>query len=99
MAWLEHLDDFSDEFEEHWNRYTFDATGERVPLPADWRDSVERWLEHGLTLRELHRYIDRTMAAPRSGPGGHFRYLAGCAWGELTDRQEMARRLIEDGQV
>lgn len=70
---------------------------ERRPVHLDdnWRESVTRFLSAGLTIGDLERLIDITMNKPNLRNLDTFRYFCGCAWREITDLQESARRIIE----
>lgn len=64
------------------------------PLPASWRDSVERFVSLGLPEEEMYRLLGVAMG--RGIPAAdRFRFLCGCCWRAITDLQEDARRLIE----
>lgn len=66
-----------------------------LPLDANWRESVARFLSSGLTIADLKRLIGVAMRKPGLPTGDVFRYFCGCAWREITDLQESARRIIE----
>lgn len=84
------------EFDRLWSGWTYTDSGEPIPRDDDWRESVTRFLEHGLNLTELERLIRGAMHHRARYP---FRYFCWLAWREIGERQEAARRLIEDGQV
>lgn len=77
--------------------WRFDS-GSALDRPGDWPDTVQRFLGLGLTMDDLRRFIDVAMRS-RAKNGDVWRYFCGCCWNEVADRQELARRLIEDGQV
>ena len=62
-----------------------------------WKDSIARFMANGLTIDELIAMIPAAM--DRHRVRNRFRYFCGIAWGEISERQELARRLIEDGEV
>lgn len=81
-----------DEFLAAWNRWRiFD---EPVPLDENWRPAVLGWLEAGLEMEDLTHFIEVAMRS-QAYPDNKFRYFAGCAWNELTLRQQMAHRHLE----
>lgn len=64
------------------------------PLPAAWRDSVERFVSLGLPEEEMYRLLGVAMG--RALPADErFRFFCGCCWRAITDLQEDARRLLE----
>lgn len=90
------MQSFYDEWAEYggnWDDYTAN-----YGLPYNFSDTIERLLEGGLNLAELKRYIGIAMTA-NVGRKQVWRYFCGCCWRELTHRQELARRLIEDEEV
>lgn len=87
------LDELLGLFDATWNTY-----GCSVPRSAGWATSVETFLARGLSLDELFRYVDVAMTS-RVGTDQVWRYFCGCCWREIGDRDELARRLIEDGAI
>jgi hypothetical protein len=68
------------------------------PQPEDWYASIERFYLAGLDSADLFDFA-AIAATSRASWGGIWKYFCGCCWREITDRQELARRLIEDGEV
>lgn len=66
-----------------------------IPLDPNWRDSVARFLSQGLTSFDLERLLEVAMRRPNISKDERFRYFCGCAWREITNLQESARRIIE----
>lgn len=100
-AQLEGLDATLVEFDEQWMGYhTNPYVGQpaQIPRPNDWAQSVSRFLEQGLTLPELKHFTAVAMNS-KADSGQVFRYFCGCCWREISERQELARRMIEDGEV
>lgn len=87
-------------FESVWQDWTYSVGNERrgIPLPNDWRASVTRWLAAGLSVEDFKHLVRVAMEGP-APVNEKWRYFCGCCWRSLTDRQELARRLIEDGEV
>jgi hypothetical protein len=87
------------QWKQAWDRWYVGGDEERtVPLPRTWASSIERFLTQGLTATELEVNIRTAMEGPAM-PADTFRYFCGVCWRELTERQELARRLIEEGKV
>lgn len=83
-------------FDHRWNH--FDSANGTVPRPADWRQSVERFLDQGLEIGELTTFLELAMNS-KVIHREVWRYFCGCCWKEISKRQELARRLIEDGDI
>lgn len=77
-----------------------EAFGDLDQVPDDWPSSIERFIGLGFDAHDFRRYVEVT--ARKFGwrsRWGHWRYFCGCVYTELGDRQELARQLIEDGEV
>jgi hypothetical protein len=86
-------------FDAQWQSWRDHAgEGDHLPRPANWSDTIERFLESGLSWEELGRYTEVAMRS-RANPNKTWNYFCGCAWKEIGRRQELARRLIEDEEV
>lgn len=68
------------------------------PRDDDWERSLCSFFDAGLDLTDLLNFIPVAMRS-KANVDKVWRYFCGCCWNEITDRQEMARRLIEDGKV
>lgn len=66
-----------------------------IPLDENWQESITRFLSLGLTVDRMRSLIRIAMTKPRLRTDETFRYFCGCAWREITDLQESARRIIE----
>lgn len=75
------------------------AFGDDGDMPDDWVNTVERFVSLGFTGAEFGRFIGVTARKFPRGGWGAWKYFCGCCWNELSQRQEVARRLIEDGMV
>jgi hypothetical protein len=94
LAEIEDLEKQLGQFYDHW----VSVVGSDQGLSSNWSNSVETFLARGLTMWELERYVFVAAGGPASYRQT-FRYFCGCCWRELTTREELARRLIEDGNV
>lgn len=87
-------------FETYWTGWTWtDRLGQAhsIALPDDWQGSVERFLALGLTAQELYELADEAMLV--RNVRDEFRLFCKKAWNEINERHELARRLIEDGDI
>jgi hypothetical protein len=90
---LAERDELLEWFDRRWQDWN--CEGEPLPRPSGWRASVERFLVAGLAPVDLDRLLVVTMDS-KVYNDGLFRYFCGCCWNEISERQELARRLIED---
>lgn len=90
------LDRMLNDFDLYWRH---GLTGEfDYGRPHNWDGSLATFLQNGLSLGDLQRYVDVAFTS-KASPRMVWRYFCGCCWNEIGRRQEMARRLIEDGVV
>ena len=88
-----------DHFDQEWLKWHNYAD---KPLARDrsWPETVERFLGLGLELEDLTHFIGVAMRSRADNQDTNtWRYFCGCCWREVTTRQELARRAIEDGDV
>lgn len=96
---VQELEDQVAQFSKDWQVW-HDDKGQPLPLPPAWRESIERFITLGLDSSFMARATRIAMERPRfSDRGGVFRYFCGVCWREVGERQELARRIIEDGEV
>lgn len=84
-ALYEESGDYVFEFEEHWNKWTTSSTNKKIPLPADWKDSVRQWWRIGVPEELIFEAIDIAMEKRGLRYSDHpvFRYMAGIVWKKL----------------
>lgn len=59
---------------------------------------VSRRLRFEILAQDITRFVRVSMESKVSARDA-WRYFCGCCWNEVSDRQEIARRLIEDGDI
>lgn len=75
-----------------WDGYKY-GNAQSIPLPTNWRASVELWLRNGLTKGDIEHAINTAMGNDKVSVDGVFRYMAGICWRTLERREgEAARR-------
>lgn len=100
QAQMVDLDLVLNEFGAMWtDRAPWAAQGNYSGQPTDWASTIQTFVENGITIDDLTHYMDVAFSARSVANRDRWRYFCGCIWKELGKRQEMARRLIEDGQV
>lgn len=87
------LELFDDEYEAQ--RWLDDYYRRRVPpMDEGWRESVLKWVSHGLDIHDLCRAAEITANRRDIKWESRWRYFCGVAWNILSDRQEVARGLV-----
>lgn len=91
-----------DRIHEAWDAWRYGSKSHplSLPLPADWRQSVDQFLKAGLTVELLTECIDIAGSAARIPPDHAWRYMCGIAWKKVAEIREIASTLIEanDGE-
>lgn len=90
-----------EEFHALWENWGYnDSNGERqtVEMDAYWISTIERFLAAGLTVDDMEPLVVTAMRS-KAFHDDKWRYFCKCCWNEISTRQEMALRLIEDGRV
>lgn len=84
-AEYEDSEEYVEEFHERWSAWAFNDTGESVPLPADWSDSVRQWWKIGVPEELIRNSIEIAMKKSGLKHSDHprFRYMAGIVWTRL----------------
>lgn len=83
-----------DHFLAHWNNWTYTYMGQEktVPLPAQWKRSLDQFLAAGLDMEDIEELIEVTMTAKTKS---EWKYFCGCCWRRISDAQEHARSIME----
>lgn len=77
-------------FLETWRGWDTECTY----LPADWRDSVTRWLDSGLPMVELRGRLITSIGNRAVGHDRVFAYMGGVARNKIAELHEAARALL-----
>ena len=86
-----------DWFTTTWDGYRYgdkdDPRG--IPLPPNWRASLETWLRSGLTRADIEHATATAMGNTKVPVDGVFRYMAGICWRTLERREINAARRFD----
>lgn len=82
-------------FLDEWKSWTFGADNATIDLPANWRNSIDRFIDAGMTVPLLQDCVRIAMRSPIS-PYKTFRYMCGVAWNRVRDLQDAAREIVVD---
>lgn len=83
---------------EIWHRYYFGASeeaGEHAPLPADWRESVERFWSAELPWEDIESAVRLAMGNTSVLIEDKFRYFCGVCWRMVGELQETALQIVD----
>ena len=83
-------------FIEEWDAWPFAFGGKPFPLPDNFPDAIETWVERGLTVDDFRELIVVTMGRDRLPARDRFRYFAGCCWRRITEIEKQAARIMDE---
>jgi hypothetical protein len=88
-------EEYRNAFLVEWNRWHLgkDDTN-KVPLPVDWKQAIERFRVAGVPEWMWADIVDVSMANQKVTPDNTFRYCCGVAWNKVTAIQTEARRIV-----
>lgn len=86
---LESLEDYEYEFRESWDNWGRGEGEERtqMPLPADYRMSLFRWMQMGIPLSVFDLAIPTAMTKRTVKDPDRFSYMAGIVWNMVNARE------------
>ena len=68
-----------------------------VGLPSNWRTSITRFLDAGLTIDELEDYVDTTWnRVDAHYESDFFRYFCGIAWRSIKELRDRAEQILAE---
>ncbi|MFI9598873.1 HNH endonuclease [Streptomyces sp. NPDC052043] len=92
--------EYRDAFLGEWNRWHVGKDdANKVPLPKDWKQSVERFRVAGIPVWMWADIVDAGMGNDKVKPDNTFRYCCGIAWNKVTELQAEARRIVGASQA
>lgn len=77
-----------------WDDWTWDFGKQTFPLPTGWQDSVLRFKDAGIGVRDFEYAVEITMRKKLEA-GQRFRYMCGVLWKMLSDRQQIAMEIVK----
>lgn len=97
---LEAFDEDLAWFRREWDHWGYGPDDDRkaIPLDPNWDHSIEMFVDAGLPIEEVIALIPVAMKS-KAIVDEKWRYFCGCCWRTITDLQEEARRMIEDGRI
>lgn len=90
-----------DEFLSVWSGYTYTKGIKAlpVPLPDDWRQSLNAWWKTGVPGSLIRSAVQTAMAAQNVDPVSTFRYFAGVVWRTLDNYDQRYSAQTSEGRV
>jgi hypothetical protein len=85
-------------FDADWRAWTSTFDDKPFPRDTNWPDSVERFLELGLTIDILRHYIGVAMRNQRLGYHDRWAYFCGCCWREIDRLHEDATQVAKTNE-
>jgi len=86
--------EYRDAFLTEWNRWHLGKDDDKkLPLPEDWKQSVERFRVAGIPTWMWADIVDAAMSNQKVKPDRTFNYVCGIAWNKVTALQAEARRI------
>lgn len=92
-------------FETVWTKYWWGSqempTEDRIyfPRPSNWEQSVLRFISAGLERHFLSKAVRIAVVTDSVDSDDVFRYFCGICWRELSQRQEIASKIISADEV
>jgi hypothetical protein len=86
---------FRDSMWGEWSYTSGPLQGKPVDLPAGWEDSVDRFVDAGLSEEDFFEAIRLAMTR-KLDANATFKYMCGVLWRILRERQEIAMQIVDD---
>jgi len=77
-----------------WTQWHYGPEKARIPMPASWEASIERFYELGVPLDDLEDCVRVACGNDRVAVDETFRYFAGCVWRTVDQMREAAREIV-----
>ena len=85
-------------FDDVWTNWTYGPDDAHVPRDAGWMDSIERFLEAGLSLEELTDDLLPKAMRSQAAMSKKWKYFCGMAWRAVRELQALAIEIAAEGQ-
>jgi hypothetical protein len=89
---------FRDDMWGEWTYTSGSLRGKPIDLPPGWEDSVDRFIDAGLSEEDFFEAIRLAMTR-KLNAGATFKYMCGVLWRMLRDRQEVAMQIVNGEQA
>jgi hypothetical protein len=87
--------EYRDAFLAEWNRWHLGKDDDKqVPLPNDWKQSIERFRVAGIPVWMWADIVDIGMANEKVKPANTFKYCCGIAWNKVAELHAEAGRIV-----
>lgn len=68
-----------------------------IPVPHDWRLSIDTFISAGLDYIELMNLTEKAISNTKVSDYGVWKYYCGICWTKIKDRQKLAEKIIQSG--
>jgi len=86
-------------FLDAWEGWHYGADKKRIPMPASWEASIERFYDLGVPIEEIQDCVRIACGNDRILVSETFRYFAGCVWRAVKDMQDAAREILDSEEI
>ncbi len=93
VVYYEDVERYRGEFFAVWDRYTYGQGQCKVPLPTDWRNSLDSFREMQLPPAVMLDAVSIAMGA-QINTDHIFRYFCGVCWKKIRAMQDMAHEIL-----
>lgn len=77
-----------------WNEWESWGGQTMAPMPDDWPDTIDRFLQAGLTFGDLLQHLDIAQRKTTIDGYARFKYFCGICYRVLSQRQDAARAVL-----
>lgn len=91
-AEVEHRDVARAQFQQGWQRWKIREHS--LPLPSNWRDTVDTFAAVGLPMAVLLECVGIAMGRDKVETDDKFRYMCGVAWKRVSELQQAALQRV-----
>jgi hypothetical protein len=87
---------YVERFADAWAVWHYGYEKKRIPTPANWQASIERFHDLGVPIEDIEDCVRVACGNDRIAVDQTFRYFAGCVW-KVVDELHQAAREVVDG--
>lgn len=85
---------YCSDFLDAWLSWHYGSEKTKIPMPASWQASIERFYELGVPIDDLRDCVRVACGNDRVAVDETFRYFAGCVWRVVDEIREAARDAV-----
>lgn len=90
--------DYREAFSDAWARWECEPSQQPLPLPDDWKASIENFRKAGLSAVSIVQCVQ--IAGDSGTPASRvFKYFCGVAWGFIREARDLAKEYMLDDEA